>query len=107
MITASARRVIVWYQLVREGRPSPCRYQPTCSTYALDAIDQRGLVVGGWLALRRLSRCGPWGGSGWDPVPDHDHHPPHPDPPHPINDTDVEGYPTSTAHLIQEDVSYV
>jgi len=47
-----------------------CRYQPTCSEYALIAIDRFGPFKGGWLALRRISRCHPWGGSGYDPVPD-------------------------------------
>jgi putative membrane protein insertion efficiency factor len=47
-----------------------CRYQPTCSEYALDALSKHGAVRGSWLALRRIARCHPWGGSGWDPVPD-------------------------------------
>ncbi|MEE8270212.1 MAG: membrane protein insertion efficiency factor YidD [Alphaproteobacteria bacterium] len=46
-----------------------CRFRPTCSEYAIDAITAHGAVRGGWLSLRRLSRCHPWGGSGWDPVP--------------------------------------
>ncbi len=46
-----------------------CRFRPTCSEYALDAIALHGAARGGWLALRRLARCQPWGGSGWDPVP--------------------------------------
>ena len=49
--------------------PASCRYLPTCSQYALDAVEQHGIVAGGWLALRRLLRCHPWGGSGYDPVP--------------------------------------
>lgn len=47
-----------------------CRYQPTCSQYALDALHAHGAVRGGWLALRRIGRCHPWGGHGWDPVPE-------------------------------------
>lgn len=58
------------YQLGRAGRPSPCRYLPTCSHYAHEAIERHGLGRGGWLAIRRLSRCHPWGGRGADPVPD-------------------------------------
>ena len=46
-----------------------CRYLPTCSAYALEALDQHGAWTGGWLAARRLMRCHPWGGSGYDPVP--------------------------------------
>lgn len=46
-----------------------CRYQPTCSVYALEALERHGAVKGGWLAARRIARCHPWGGSGHDPVP--------------------------------------
>ncbi|XDA98858.1 membrane protein insertion efficiency factor YidD [Sulfitobacter sp. LCG007] len=47
-----------------------CRFQPTCSAYALEALDRHGAAKGGWLALRRILRCHPWGASGYDPVPD-------------------------------------
>lgn len=47
-----------------------CRFEPTCSAYAQDAIRRHGPSRGGWLALKRLLRCHPWGGSGYDPVPD-------------------------------------
>lgn len=58
------------YQAVRQGRPSPCRYWPTCSAYALEALERHGAARGVWLTVRRLSRCHPWGGLGWDPVPE-------------------------------------
>ena len=50
--------------------PSRCRYHPTCSEYAAQAITQHGTSKGGLLALKRLLRCHPWGRSGYDPVPD-------------------------------------
>ncbi len=49
--------------------PSSCRYIPTCSEYAIQALRKYGLFKGGWLAIKRVSRCHPWGGSGYDPVP--------------------------------------
>ncbi len=57
------------YQALSAGRLSPCRFQPTCSTYALEAIEAHGPLRGGWLAVRRVSRCRPGGGRGFDPVP--------------------------------------
>lgn len=47
-----------------------CRYHPTCSAYARQALLRHGPLAGGWVALRRVARCHPWGGSGHDPVPD-------------------------------------
>ena len=46
-----------------------CRYQPTCSKYAAEALEQHGVRRGAWLAAKRLGRCHPWGRSGYDPVP--------------------------------------
>jgi putative membrane protein insertion efficiency factor len=47
-----------------------CRYQPTCSAYALEALEKHGALKGGWLAAARILRCNPWGGCGYDPVPE-------------------------------------
>ncbi len=49
--------------------PAACRYTPTCSQYAVEAIKKYGPFKGGWLAFKRILRCNPWGGSGYDPVP--------------------------------------
>lgn len=49
--------------------PPVCRFTPTCSQYAVEAITRHGVVKGSWMALRRIARCHPWGGSGYDPVP--------------------------------------
>ncbi|MDH5531387.1 MAG: membrane protein insertion efficiency factor YidD [Paracoccaceae bacterium] len=51
-----------------------CRYQPTCSLYALQALETHGAFKGSWLTLKRIARCHPWGGAGHDPVPDHKDH---------------------------------
>lgn len=49
--------------------PPSCRYAPSCSQYVIDALKKYGAVKGSWLAVKRLMRCHPWGGSGYDPVP--------------------------------------
>ena len=46
-----------------------CRYEPSCSTYAIQALDKHGVLKGSWLAIKRIVSCGPWGGHGYDPVP--------------------------------------
>ena len=62
-------RVINAYQRALEGKPSPCRFTPSCSAYAKEALELHGQRRGLWLALRRILRCRPFGPSGWDPVP--------------------------------------
>lgn len=57
------------YQIAASPFPSPCRYAPTCSAYALDAVRRYGAVQGSWLGLRRILRCHPFHAGGYDPVP--------------------------------------
>ena len=77
-IIAKSRAVIIQilitliraYQLVISPLIGPsCRFQPTCSHYAIEAIKEHGAFFGVWLALKRIMRCHPMGGSGYDPVP--------------------------------------
>jgi uncharacterized protein len=70
LTTRVVRRGITLYQLLRVGRASPCRYLPSCSDYALEALERHGLLRGGMLAVRRIARCHPWAGHGLDPVPE-------------------------------------
>jgi hypothetical protein len=62
--------LVRFYQLaISPYFPARCRYQPTCSAYAIESLGKHGALKGGWLALKRIGRCHPWGGSGFDPVP--------------------------------------
>lgn len=49
--------------------PPACRFEPTCSHYGLEAFKKHGIIKGGWYTIRRISKCHPWGKSGYDPVP--------------------------------------
>ena len=49
--------------------PPSCRFSPSCSQYAIEALTRHGALKGGWMTLKRLGRCQPWGGCGYDPVP--------------------------------------
>ncbi|MGM9746950.1 MAG: membrane protein insertion efficiency factor YidD [Paludibacteraceae bacterium] len=67
-------KLLVWpirfYQVaISPHFPAACRYTPTCSQYAIEALRKYGPLKGLWLATRRILRCHPWGGSGYDPVP--------------------------------------
>ncbi|WP_089686530.1 membrane protein insertion efficiency factor YidD [Catalinimonas alkaloidigena] len=62
--------LVRFYQLaISPLFPPSCRYTPTCSQYMLEAIRLHGPFRGGWMGLKRMSRCHPWGGHGYDPVP--------------------------------------
>ncbi|MGD9622118.1 MAG: membrane protein insertion efficiency factor YidD [Mycolicibacterium sp.] len=71
---APQRAAVLVIQLYRHTisplRPPTCRFTPTCSQYAVDALTEFGLLRGGWLAAVRLLKCGPWHRGGWDPIPD-------------------------------------
>jgi uncharacterized protein len=58
------------YQVVLSPlTPATCRFEPTCSSYTIEALKKHGLFKGGWLAIKRILSCHPWGKSGYDPVP--------------------------------------
>lgn len=59
----------VYRRFISPLTPASCRFQPTCSAYAAQAVQKYGPWRGGWLALRRIGRCHPWGSHGFDPVP--------------------------------------
>jgi len=62
--------LIKGYQyLISPYLPNACRYNPTCSQYAIEAITKHGVLKGTYLAIKRIGSCHPWGGSGFDPVP--------------------------------------
>lgn len=73
-VPRSTRLLIVVIEIYRNMisplRPPSCRFTPTCSQYAVDALRTYGLVRGTWLAGARLAKCGPWHRGGWDPVPE-------------------------------------
>jgi putative membrane protein insertion efficiency factor len=62
--------MVRFYQVaISSWTPASCRFTPTCSAYAIEALREHGAARGGWLSLRRILRCHPWGGLGYDPVP--------------------------------------
>lgn len=60
----------VYRNMISPLRPPSCRFVPTCSEYAVDAVTEYGLLRGSWLTLVRLAKCGPWHRGGWDPIPE-------------------------------------
>jgi putative membrane protein insertion efficiency factor len=71
MALRGALRLIQLYRtMISPMRPPSCRFTPTCSQYAVDALEEYGLVRGSWLAGVRLAKCGPWHRGGWDPIPE-------------------------------------
>lgn len=74
------RFVLFWIRAYQVGLspllPSACRFTPTCSEYARQAVESHGAARGGWLAAKRIARCHPFGGRGYDPVPEAEHEPP-------------------------------
>lgn len=70
VVARGMARAVRAYQHLTAARTSPCRYFPSCSSYALEALEVHGAVRGGWLATRRICRCHPWGGHGVDLVPE-------------------------------------
>ncbi|ORB48213.1 membrane protein insertion efficiency factor YidD [Mycobacterium persicum] len=60
----------LYRHMVSPLRPASCRFVPTCSQYAVDALTEYGLIRGSWLTVARLAKCGPWHRGGWDPIPE-------------------------------------
>lgn len=74
-ITWIFRVLIKGYQwLISPVLPGSCRFHPTCSAYALEALDAHGPIKGVWLGIKRIFRCHPWNDGGYDPVPGTEHH---------------------------------
>jgi putative membrane protein insertion efficiency factor len=59
----------IYQVLISPLFPPSCRFIPTCSQYSLEALKKYGILKGGWLSIKRILRCHPWGGNGYDPVP--------------------------------------
>lgn len=69
MVKKSAILLISLYQKVSKHLPANCRFEPTCSEYAKQAIDKHGFIKGSALGIKRISKCHPWNSGGYDPVP--------------------------------------
>ncbi len=62
-------KLIKLYQIIPGPWHNACRHTPTCSNYAIEALNKYGFIKGSWLSLKRILRCNPWGTKGYDPVP--------------------------------------
>lgn len=97
------RRAVLWAiggykRHISPLTPPACRFVPSCSEYAYEAVERYGVVRGGGLAAWRVLRCNPWGGQGYDPVPDLDAAP--------GTDTDADHSPTGSSPVIAAPASY-
>ncbi|MFD2601374.1 membrane protein insertion efficiency factor YidD [Flavobacterium suzhouense] len=71
LLTAPFIALVRFYQIaISPVLPAACRYSPTCSQYTIEALQLHGLIKGSWLSIKRILSCNPWGGSGYDPVPE-------------------------------------
>lgn len=94
-------RAVIWLiQLYRHTisplRLPTCRFTPTCSQYAVDALTEYGLIRGAWLAAVRLAKCGPWHRGGWDPIPERGEQSPQPN-------RDVSGDVTADLDIVRSE----
>ena len=69
LVTILLLPIWIYHKAISPYTPPSCRFTPTCSEYARQALLKHGPIKGLWLAIKRISRCHPWGGSGYDPVP--------------------------------------
>lgn len=62
--------ILFYRKWISPLKPPSCRFYPTCSAYALEAVDKHGVIRGGWLSVKRIIKCAPWHPGGFDPVPE-------------------------------------
>ena len=70
VIRGAIATIEMYRTMISPFRPPSCRFTPTCSQYAVEALGEFGLVRGSWLSVVRLAKCGPWHPGGWDPIPE-------------------------------------